>query len=361
MFLYELELKQFRCFEKKKVEFKKSLTLITGDNGTGKTSLAEAIHYLCYVKSFRTSNPLDLVYKNSDTFFLKGSFSPVDKMLESQTIQIGYAHKKKAIKIDGKAVTTHKDIFQVFQVVTLLEDDINLITGYPSGRRSFIDQATTFLHPKYLDVYRNFKKILQSRNALLMYHTIDNLELEIWTQKLWQASIEIQKYRRNVLQQIEKVVNSLLNKYFDSVYDISIGYESKHVNLEESFEQFLKRSLYLLRQERMYKRSSFGAHLDDIIIKMKNQNAKIYASRGQQKLISLLCKLSLISLAEQNKFLPIIIIDDFIADFDKKRLQNIINFLLKCENQVIITTPFYDSDLKKIVEKADPDVISMNL
>lgn len=360
MFLHELEIKQFRCFEKRNFVFQKSITLITGDNGTGKTSLAEAIHYLCYMKSFRSNALTDLICHEHNSFFLKGSFTSAESLEDVHSIQVGYSNKKKAIKIDGKIVTTYKSIFNLFQVITLLEDDINLIKGYPSGRRSFVDQAVLFYDAKYLDVYRNFKKIVQSRNALLHQNSIEKIEFEVWAEKLWESSLKIQQRRIDVLKRIEGYINILLKKYFDDEYQVQIKYEAKSVLPNETFNMFYQRMSYIFRQEQLYKRSMFGAHLDDFIVKFKGKNARNYASRGQQKLISLLCKLSLITLANERSYLPILVIDDFIADFDQKRLQNIINFLLSCKNQIIITTPFYASDLQKLLERADPEVISMN-
>lgn len=361
MFLHELEIKQFRCFKNKSFNFNKQFTLVTGDNGTGKTSLAEAINYLCYMKSFRCSSVADLICHDCDSFFLKGSFTSETAKDVPHTIQVGYADKKKAIKLDNKVVTTYKEIFKLFQVITLLEDDINLIRGYPTERRSFIDQAALFLEPQYLDLYRSFKRIVQNRNALFYRSTIDKLELEIWTEKLWKTSILVQQQRIQVLSKIQDIVNSLLKKYFDGVYEVQMHYEPKNILLEEDFASFSKRMAHLSHQERVMKRSLFGAHLDDFSVQLKGQNARFFASRGQQKLVSLLCKLSFISLARENNFLPILIIDDFIADFDKTRLDQLIDLFVSCENQVIITTPVYDFGLKKMIGKADPDVLSIGL
>lgn len=359
MFLHELELKQFRCFQKKVITFTKQCTVVTGNNGAGKTSLAEAIHYLCYMKSFRCSSVSDLIGHNSDSFFLKGEFSSELAQGINHTIQVGYAARKKAIKLDNKSITTYKEIFNIFQVITLLEDDINLVKGYPSERRSFIDQAALFLEPQYLEQYRNFKRIVQSRNSLLYRGVNDQLEFEVWTEKLWKASCEIQKLRRNVLNRVQDIVNQLLKKYFDSVYTVSIVYEAKNIMLDDTFQTFTQKSSHLYQQERIMKRSLFGAHLDDFSVKLEDKSARFFASRGQQKLVSLLCKLSLIELTSEKSFLPIIIIDDFIADFDKTRLNQLIEFFKGCKNQIIITTPCYDAEFAKIFEKIDPDVLSM--
>lgn len=361
MFLHELEVKQFRCFTKKLFTFNKRCTVVTGQNGTGKTSLAEAIHYLCYMKSFRCSSVNDLICHDHESFFLKGNFTSELAQNTNHTIQVGYAHKKKAIKLDNKAVTTYKDIFNIFQVITLLEDDINLIKGYPTARRSFIDQASLFLESSYLEKYREFKRIVQNRNALLHKSSIDSLELDVWTEKLWSMSVQIQEHRIKVLTDVQNIINSLLSKHFDSVYTVQIDYESKHIDRLDDFKAFSQKMGHIYRQERMMKRSLFGAHLDDFLVQIKGKQARFFASRGQQKLVSLLCKLSLIQLTHQKSFLPILIIDDFIADFDKVRLDQLIGFFKSCKNQIIITTPCYDAEFIKMFEKIDPDVISMNL
>ncbi|HSW76833.1 MAG TPA: AAA family ATPase, partial [Candidatus Saccharimonadales bacterium] len=75
MFLTKLELQQFRCFLDKTLHFSSPITLITGNNGVGKTSIVEAINYLCYFKSFRSHSVTDLMYHNSDSFFLRGQFT----------------------------------------------------------------------------------------------------------------------------------------------------------------------------------------------------------------------------------------------------------------------------------------------
>lgn len=359
MFLHDLDIKQFRCFNNKSFHFNKKFTLLIGDNGSGKTSLAEAIHYLCYMKSFRCSNVSDLICHDFNSFFVKGHFTKAHSQAEklNHYIQVGYCDKKKIIKLDDKIVTTYKEIFNLFQVITLLEDDIYLVRGNPLERRTFIDQATLFLDQSYLEIYRKFKNVVQNRNALLHSFNLDTLEFDIWTEKLWEMSLVVQKSRTKVLETIQKTINSLICKYFDNVYEITIDYEASYIKSDESFAQFKKRMDSVFIQEKMLKRSLFGAHLDDFNIFISGQSARFFASRGQQKLISLLFKLSLIELTNNSSFSPIIVIDDFIADFDQIRLKNIMKFFVSCKNQIIITIPFYDSELQKIIGFVDPEVI----
>ena len=71
MFLKELQLQQFRCFTDKKLYFSAPITLITGNNGVGKTSIVEAIYYLSYFKSFRSHVISDLMHVGTESFFFK--------------------------------------------------------------------------------------------------------------------------------------------------------------------------------------------------------------------------------------------------------------------------------------------------
>ena len=97
MFLQDLQLQQFRCFADKKISFRAPITLITGDNGAGKTSIIEAIYYLSYFKSFRSHLTSELMHAGSDSFFLKGNFYSESMQLQHD-IAIGYSQKKKSVK-----------------------------------------------------------------------------------------------------------------------------------------------------------------------------------------------------------------------------------------------------------------------
>lgn len=361
MFLRELELQNFRCFSQKKLSFQEPITFVTGDNGVGKTSILEAIHYLCYFKSFRSHIVQDVVHSGSESFFLKGNFDRIYDLQElNHSLQVGYFQKKKSIKLDQKPITSYKQILPHFQVITLTEDDIDLIKGYPAVRRAFIDQAVLFLKHEAFDTYNAFRQVVAHRNALLASHKrVDTMELEVWNHELWKHSVKIQQYRLQTLELIEKSVNQLLDQYFDGVYEVSLKYESKNINIIDPYEVFLQKVIGMLDQERILKRSLFGAHLDDVIIQIRGKRARIYASRGQQKLISLLCKVSWATLAGGEIDYPIMLIDDFISDFDKIRLSQLVEFFLQCKNQIILTAPFCDPELQLLMQKAKPEIIKL--
>src|SRR5690606_36253147 len=108
------------------------------------------------------------------------------------------------IKVDNQNIKSYKELFSMFQVITLHEEDIHMVKGSPAERRTFLDNAALLLSSQYIDTYRAFKKILQQRNALLSAPYQQALEMDIWTERLFKASREIQALRTDILQLVEQ-------------------------------------------------------------------------------------------------------------------------------------------------------------
>src|SRR5579863_9021361 len=140
--LARIQLKDFRCFDQREVDLDSPIVLIHGFNGTGKTSLLEALYYACYLRSFRTHLSRDLIALGKDSFFVKFLIRDnSENNVVDNTIQIGFANNKRLVKVNDKTAVSYKDILAYYRVVSLTEDDLKLIQDGPEERRSFIDQA----------------------------------------------------------------------------------------------------------------------------------------------------------------------------------------------------------------------------
>lgn len=104
------------------LEFKGKILLVEGNNGTGKTSIIEALHYLCYLKSFRTRLTQEMIYHGSDSFFIK--LVALDEFLIENQLQIGFSKEKRIIRLGDNKLTSHKDLINFLKVVSLTEDGI---------------------------------------------------------------------------------------------------------------------------------------------------------------------------------------------------------------------------------------------
>ena len=351
--LKSFQIKNFRCFDQLLLDFSSPVILIEGANGTGKTTLLEALHYLCYLRSFRTHLPRDLIKFGHDSFFIKASFNnEIHDQSFKNEIQVGFSGKKRLVKINQKAINSYKELMDHYRIVTLTEDDLALIKNAPEVRRTFLDQALLLTDATFIATIRSFKQVVDNRNSMLQGQHISNDNYMLWTEQVWQQSQIIQQKRIAALQDLSRAINILLAEHFDEDLTINLEYHPKKIKIGQTLEQFLKSNPHLYNDEVRFRRSLFGAHLDDFIIKFQNKRSKAYASRGQQKLVILLIKIAQIKELLACKGPAIFLLDDFMADFDEKRAETVIEILVKLKCQLIFTSPckgnFLDQKLDSI-------------
>jgi DNA replication and repair protein RecF len=339
--LTQLYVKNFRCFSEKRIDFTSNVVLLAGDNGSGKTSLLESIHYLCYLRSFKTYSPRELVRFGESSFFIKASFAADNDA--THEIQVGLSGAKRLVKLDQKAVCSYKDVMHHYRIVTLTEDDLLLVRGTPDVRRTFIDQVILLNDQDFIETIRSFRHTLDNRNALIQQGAIHKDSSLIWTRQLYEKSQVIQGMRIQWLEILANRVKMLAHEHFNDGFSISFDYGLKKGSLGESFEDFMAKNPELFDLERRYGRSLFGAHLDDFVIKLQDVKSKHYASRGQQKLIALLVKIAQIQELSAQKGGVIFLLDDFMTDFDFQRANIFLNILLQLKGQLIFTTPVKDT------------------
>ncbi len=332
----ELRLKNFRCFSNFKLRFDSPLSIFTGGNGIGKTSLVEALYYGCYLRSFRAGLTKEMIQYDHDAFFVQLMLSSGD------VISAGFASNKRNVKINEKPITSHRALMKHYCAVVLTEDDIDLVRGYPSARRMFIDHQLIITGGMDNQLLKEFKLCVQQRTAMLQKNAkVDLVAYRSWTKQLWQKSMSIRSSRITELQRIEKAVNTLIKKHFTQLDPITITYVEKTPYCADSWEQFCSEyELALFDKEQRSKRTLFGAHLDDFVINFQSQRARQYASRGQQKLLVTLIKIvQIMCLAEQDN--PIVfLLDDFMTDFDTFVFGQLFAIIQQLPCQVIFTAPF---------------------
>lgn len=343
-----LHIKQFRCFTDFVLSCNASTLIIIGDNGTGKTSILEALHYMCYLRSFRTYAPKELVQFDRDSFFIK--LCVTDKEAVMNELQVGFSQKKRLVKINHTPVSSYKELIDCYRVVTVTEDDIELIKGSPEYRRTFIDQALFLVDETYIQLLKQYKHILENRNALLQHTYIDAEMYAVWTEQLFMVSQQIAHKRITWLAAIEKAVALLLQEYVDRDMTISIAYLSKLHAHAIPYDAFMAENKLLYEQEKRFKRTLFGVHLDDILFQFQGKKSRMYASRGQQKLIVLLIKIAHIQSMQSYKGSLLFLLDDFMTDFDDQRIMQLWTLLEQLDCQKIFTVPnkssFVDHVLK---------------
>lgn len=351
MHINRLTIKNFRCFTDFAIDLSAPIILIEGANGSGKTSLLEAIHYACYLRSFRTHSPRDLITFGQDTFFIKAAFSD-GALDEEHELHIGFSGKKRLVKLNQKAVASYKELLDFYRVVTLTEEDMALVQGSPQERRSFIDQAIMLYNPAFMHTLRTLRHIVDQRTHLLSRSIgpSDHESYLLWTQQLWEKSQMVQQERVAALAGIEQETNRMIAAAIDENLHIAFTYCSKRGPLYDSCDEFLAANPTLLDDEQRMHYCQFGAHVDDILITFNAKKSRVFASRGQQKLIVTLVKIAQMSELMKKRGPALFIFDDFMADFDEFYLQKILSIALSLKTQLIFTSPIRDGKLSAILQ-----------
>ncbi|MGB0932576.1 MAG: DNA replication/repair protein RecF [Chitinophagales bacterium] len=328
MYLKELHIANFKNYVHSKVYFDKKLNLAVGHNGAGKTNLLDAIYYLCFCKSYFSSNELQNIRHNENYFRLDGMFEVLQTQ-ETETIVAKIAtHRKKSMirnDIPYKRLSEH---IGLLPLVFVAPDDMQLIKGSSEGRRKLMDGTLSQLNQGYLNALIRYNKVIQQRNSLLkQFHerrTFNATLLETYNQQLIPLGTQIHENR--VAQ--TTLLLPLLQKYYER---ISSGKEQvncryKSVLKEQSFGDLLQSNLY---KDRSAQRTTEGIHRDDWVFEINGYPLKKYGSQGQQKSFLIALKLAIYQLIRQYKnILPILLLDDIFDKLDEMRTTQLIETVM---------------------------------
>ena len=185
---------------------------------------------------------------------------------------------------------------------------------------------------------RQLRQIVERRTAFLARGAFNSEEYILWTEQLWHKTALIQSQRHMLLEKLEQKVMALITE-LNLPYVVGLRYAPKKSLAGVSFNAFMTELPELCDQEKRAGYTLFGAHLDDVVITLQDKRSKVYASRGQQKLLVLLLKIAQFSLLVPRGVVPIFLLDDFMTDFDEKSLKILIGLLLSLDNQLIFTLP----------------------
>lgn len=350
-YVSSLHIKQFRCFEEQTFLFTAPIVLVEGSNGSGKTSLVEALHFVCYVRSFRATTPRDLVLHDQSSFFIRIT---IVQNYGEDSIQAGFSGSRRLVKVNDQTVTSYKQLIDHYRVITVTEDDLGLIKEGPALRRQFIDQAMGIQNPVWSEYLKKALALIEQRSHALYMGNCTSALYEAWTESIWNFSQHIELKRKEYLVQLECAVQNLLKTtvFSQESLTIQLSYKPKKSCMYETYQQFSESNPQLYYEEVKLRRSLFGFNLDDIEIQISGRNARHYASRGQQKLALLLLKAAQISILPQSQGPTLIILDDFITDLDEQRMIQLLQLFMSMGTQLILTTPRKDPVMHKVLSQS---------
>jgi len=312
----KLSLNNFRNFKKKTIELDQFPLFIFGSNGSGKTSILEAIYYLSTSKSFRTNKKNNLIEFNSSTAALGLDFNKFK-------LQIKLDKKENNIYFfNQKKVPRYKFINQ-FLTQIFWWGDFKLAYGEPSERRKFLNLLGLQISAKHLQYLSLYKKILAERSFALKKRDLDLLD--IWDRKISVVAENIYFIRKKTLELLNKDLIDNLGKIKKDFSNPKVLYRGEFLNKNNFYNKLLRSR----KNDLIDLKTRFGPHRDDLEFCWQNESLANFSQGEVKSYLLSLCFNFLFNLGDKQKYF---LIDDVLAEIDPKVISQLIN--LSCQKNI---------------------------
>ncbi|WP_455219251.1 DNA replication/repair protein RecF [Kaarinaea lacus] len=346
MAIEQLDILQFRNLTEVRIKPSLLLNFIVGKNGSGKTSLLEAIYYLGSARSFRTPHSKQLIAMGESQFSL---FAKITHRDASLGIGISKTPQSVKIKIANSVVTNASQLAELLPVQLINPDVHKMMEEGPRHRRRFIEWGVFHVKPNYLSDWQQCRHVLKQRNAALK-HGLSTNELRYWNDSLVEISESISVTREEYLAQLQPFLDQLICGV-PGLPKITIKLD-RGWTAQKSLQEVLEDSI---RGDRKRGFTQFGAHRADLQILAGEMRAKDVVSRGQQKMLTAMMKIAQVNcLRKSGQGANIVLlVDDLPAELDSDYRQHLINIIVQANVQTFITATDLEMLIKNVPDSAE--------
>lgn len=325
-YLLTLNIVNVRCHKSTSVSFKAGLNLLYGPNGSGKTSIMEALTLIAPTRSIRGASPLEIVSKNE--FFFEVSFTESSDLVKIRYIKDS---AKSSILLNSKSICKIK-LIQRFNFLWLTQKIMLNFWQDSTSRRSYIDRICANFYPDHTIALIKYEKIRSLRKKLLEDSSYSWDVRNMYENMLAEFAYIIEENRFLIIEKINARLSSfrLLN-------------QRVRISKEEYFNK-VKASMSNIYFE--------GPH-SSIFKFMKNDFDLSFGSTGEQNIALIYFTLEAMSLMESQT--KILLLDDILNTIDQRNQKEIINNIKKCSNLNYVIV----SSQEKLTDMHDINPISI--
>jgi DNA replication and repair protein RecF len=343
MHINKLALTNFRSYPELNLEFESGVTTFIGDNGSGKTNIAESLIYLAFLSSHRVSNNTPLISLGNQQTIIRAEVQRDDRTLNID-LEIN-ASKANRARINGNPTRSQREILGAIQIIYFSPEDLDLVRGEPGGRRDFLDRLLVTRTPRLAGVISEYERVVKQRNALLKTKT-SAAALAPWSEQLIKIGAELTAERIALVEALNPWVNQNY-KNLNEVKPTSISYKCSSegvLNNSTHNEEILSKRLEELAYQEIERGVSLiGPHRDDLHLQIGDFPAKGYASHGESWSMAISLRIGSFNLLKSEGASPILILDDVFAELDTSRRLQLMSATQLAEQTFI--TAAVESDL----------------
>lgn len=312
-------LQNFRKHPDFQVDFAKK-TIITGPNGSGKTSILEAVYLSLIGKSWR-SNFEEITRRGADWW-------RIDVAVGGDKRSVKYQKAEKTFEVQHK--TFNRLPAQHKKPVILFEpQDLNLVFGSPARRRDFIDRFAYSFDKNHQKNINKYQRVLKQRNQLLKDQASHD-DLFVWDMQFAELASKIIKVRENYISKINEIISGEYQKIAGCSDEVELKYESILKTQQEILDKLYENHAL----EKSIGHTSIGPHQHDVNFIFNHKDASATVSRGENRTLILALKNSEYALLKDSS--PVVLLDDIMSEFDATHQKNLLNGF--GDSQIIITS-----------------------
>jgi DNA replication and repair protein RecF len=339
----KLALTNFRSYPHLELEFPAGPIIFVGNNGSGKTNIAESLIYLAYLSSHRVANNQPLISLGADQAIIRAEIESQGRTLQVD-LEIN-ATKTNRARINGNPVKSQREILGALQIIYFSPEDLDLVRGDPTHRRDFLDKLLITQSPRLAGVISDYERVVKQRNTLLKTRAPES-SLIPWTEQLIAYGAQLSAERIKLVDALGPYVAANYQN-LNEVKPASISYKSSTDNLSadisHNVEVLTARQIEVARQEQDRGVSLIGPHRDDLHLQLGDFPAKGYASHGESWSMAISLRIGAYNLLKSEGAEPVLILDDIFAELDTTRRQQLTSVTQMAEQTFI--TAAVESDL----------------
>jgi DNA replication and repair protein RecF len=321
-----LELADFRIFSAAALDLQADgTTVITGANGTGKTSVLEAVVYLSTRRSFRGAPTEALVRTGTAEETpasaivraeVAGESAPT--LVDAEIALVG----RSRIRVNRKSVSARKDLAGAIPSTIFSPEDLAIVGGAPKGRRDLLDDALALLDSEGARAADETDRVLRQRAALLRQSGGRISEdvattLEVWDQRLADAGKVLVAARERLVADLEPLVAGSYNRLAGAGGEPALVQQA----YQRSWTGDLLDALAASRTDDLRRGvNTVGPHRDELLLVLEGREARTHASQGEQRCLALALRLGIHELVRtKTELRPTLLLDDVFSELDPVR------------------------------------------
>ena len=325
MGITRLEISNVRNLQDIKLDLSPGFNGFCGANGSGKSSLLEALYILGRGNSFKTNNLNHAIQYGAQKLLVSGRVTP-----SNIALGVEYHPQLAQYRIAEQNVRSRLMLATHLPLLFIGPESHTLISEGPQQRRRFLNWGVFHVEPQFLSTWRRYQRAFKQRNKALSSRGVDT---DVWDVELARTAEQITQMRRDYITRLGPFVQLYVQRL--------VNLEKVTLNFSPGWRQdidYLNALRTSLPHDREFGFTRQGPHRADVILKVGNRPAREVVSRGQQRLLVIAMLLAQVALLNQfTSMMPVILIDDIVSELDICHRQRLLNVLFELKAQLLLT------------------------